>query len=457
MSTRRKGRSFKIVKGGTLTAKKHRFESFSQRIAKLDIDPVRRTRHQNVQKDDLSTAASFFKASLSSWKDLNLSETFTAFVQEVEPLSDNLAQILHYNQRIMDTLVKYIEKRDGISLEPLLNLMSHFAHDLGARFEAHFSRAIILINSLATSHGEVEVIEWSFTCITWLFKYLQRLLISDLRPLYDIMAPLLGKVSQKTHIARFTAEAMSFLIRKTAVGFQKNHAPLKIILQHIANDLESVQDHDATLYQYGIMTLLTDSIKGIQMGLHSCGCILYQCLLDTLTDSSASSSSTFRDVLYGVTVNLIHHTDAKKFALILNILHTDIQVKSRCLDYKRLSIYGELLFISATVRKGSRILDWKPMADSLTYLVEKGRDINCRPLSGLTSIQKAAAMILQSSPLDLILSRFDHIIKLMIDDSSGNFLTFCVYFSDLGNDRFESLLTPYFSKYVMLFLLSTIF
>ena len=448
MSTKRKQkeRPFKIVKRGTLTTKKHRFESFNQRIAQLDIDPIRRTRHQHVQNDDLSTTASFFKSSLSSWKDLNLSENFTSFAREVEPLCDSLAQLLHYNQKIMDTLVKYIERTDSLSLEPLLSLLSHFAHDLGIRFEVHFSRAITLINSLAVSHGEVEVIEWSFTCIAWLFKYLQRLLVSDLRPLYDSMAPLLGKVSQKTHIARFAAEAMSFLIRKAAVGFYKNQAPLNIIIQHIANDLE--QEHDTVLYQYGIMTLLTNSVKGIQRGLHSCGCVVYQCLLDAVMKSSTSLDPVFQNVLYGVTTNLIHHTDAESFAPILNTIHTNIQGNRGSRDFLQLSIYGELLFISATVRKGSRIQDWRPMIESLNCLVEQSCDGSDRSLLELTSVERAAATILQSASLDLVISSYSHIVKHMVDYSSNNFLIFCVCFSDLGKDRFQSLIAPLFFKYV---------
>ena len=450
MSFRRKERPFKVVKGGTLTTKKHRFESFNQRIVKLDIDPIRRARHQDIQKDDLSTATSHFKSSLSSWKDLNLSENFANFVQEVEPWCDSLAQILHYSQKLMNTLVKYIEKKDGLSLEPLLDLLSHFAHDLGVRFEVHFSKAIILVTSLAASHREVEVIEWSFTCIAWLFKYLSRLLVSDLRPLYDIMAPLLGKASQKTHITRFAAEALSFLIRKTATSFQKNNAPLKTIFKHISNDVESENDHDSLLYQYGIMTLFSDSIKGIQRGLHSCGFTVYQCLLDAVMKPNTSSSSAFQNVLYGITINLIHHTDVESFAPVLSIIHTNIRENAENLSSKQLSIYGELLFISATVRKGSRILDWKSMVDSLHLLVGKITSASNRLSTGLSSIEKAAAMILQLSSLDLVISSFGHIMKLMTQNCNVDFLTFCVYFSDLGKDRFRSLLAPYLFKYVTL-------
>ena len=129
----------KRTKGGTASSRKHHFESFPQRIAKLNIDPVRRVRRPTADDTDITTTFSYFKTSFNEWRDLNLSEGFTSFAREVAPLCESLPQILHYDNRIMDLLVGYIEKADTWSLEPLLSLVAHFAHDLGARFEKHFA------------------------------------------------------------------------------------------------------------------------------------------------------------------------------------------------------------------------------------------------------------------------------------------------------------------------------
>ena len=263
MSSGRKDRPTKKIKGGTLSTRKHRFESFTQRIAKLNIDPVRRARRVDVDQDDLETASSFFKAGLDRWKDLNLSENFTNFVRDAEPLCDSLPQILHYQQEIMDLLVAYIEKRDVQSLEPLLSLLSNLAHDLGIRFEKHFSRALTLVASVTAKNSDVQIIEWGFNCLAWLFKYLSRLLVPDLAPLFRIMAPLLGREPQKAHTTRFAAEAMSFLVRKAALAYHKNRKPLTIVIDFILADIDSMkgQDQHIKLYQHGLMTLLVNSIK----------------------------------------------------------------------------------------------------------------------------------------------------------------------------------------------------
>ena len=437
-----------MAKGGTVTLKKHRFESFNQRIAKLKVDPVRRARRQNVERDNLSSTTSFFKAGLASWGELNLSENFTAFIHEVEPLCDSLAQILHHQGKVMDILVKYIERRDVLSLEPLLSLMGYLAHDLGTRFEIHFSRAVVLITSLAAKHADVEVIEWSFACLAWLFKYLSRLLVPDLRPVYNIMAPLLGKEPQKIHITKFAAGAMSFLLRKAALGYQKNTEPLTVIVRHILSDVEACGDQNIELYQYGIMTLFADAIKGIHRGLHSGGSTIYQCLLDQVTTSDKATSSTCADVVYGITINLIHHTDAETFIPVLDVIQNDISRLSKSSKSRSISLYGELLFIVATVRKGSRIGDWKPVVGSLMSLLELSTiDDELWSAAYLQPVFEAAAVIFQYSPLDLVIPKFGPAMTIITNESSRrSFIPFCIYFSNLGRDRFQSLLAPYFFK-----------
>ncbi|KAK0660158.1 U3 small nucleolar RNA-associated protein 20 [Lasiodiplodia hormozganensis] len=270
----------KPKKGGTESSRKHHFESFSQRIAKLNIDPIRRTTRR-VDDHDLSTSTSYLKNSFEEWKDLNLSENFNAFSRELDPLCESLPQILHHADRIMDLLIRYIEKRDALSLEPLLSLVSHFAHDLGVRFEKYFARAVQTVCQVAAKHSDIEVIEWSFTCLAWLFKYLSRLLVPDLRPLYDLMAPLLGKEHQKSFVTRFAAESMSFLVRKAGASYHRDKEPLQIIVSHALSDLEALaQRDDASQYQQGLMSLFVDSVKGIQNGLHSSAEAILKVLLE---------------------------------------------------------------------------------------------------------------------------------------------------------------------------------
>ncbi len=272
MSAHAKMRHSKLVKSGTVSSKNYRFESFTQRIAKLNIDPIRRVRRQNLIEHDSPATASYFQASLEQWNDLNLSENFTDFARSVKPLCDSLPQLLHYQNRVMDLLAEYIGKMDAQSLEPLLSLLAHFAHDLGLRFEPHFHRAVTLVALVAAKHPDVEVIDWSFSCLAWLFKYLSRLLVPDMRPLYDVLTPLLGKEHQKPYVVRFAAESMSFLLRKAGAMCQKNKAPLGNIVRHAIQDLiQCPQNRNIKSYQQGLMAMFAGAIKGVKRGIHSSG------------------------------------------------------------------------------------------------------------------------------------------------------------------------------------------
>lgn len=103
-------------------------------------------------------------------------------------------------------------------------------------------------------HADVSTIEWTFNCLAYLLKYLSRLLVPDLRPLFDILAPLLGREQQKGFITRFAAEALSFLLRKA------REEPLRLIIHHVFEDLtKSVETPCGKSYMQGLMTMFMES------------------------------------------------------------------------------------------------------------------------------------------------------------------------------------------------------
>lgn len=438
----------KLAKGGTLSSRKHRFESFNQRIAKLNLDPIRRARPIDLETNDLAPTASYLHAGLEKWKDLNLSENFTCFVREAVTLCHSLPQILHYQQEIMVILVNYIEKSDLLSLEPLLDLLGRFAHDLGVRFEKYFSKAVTLVTSLASTHPDIQVIEWSFTCLAWLFKYLSRLLVPDLRPLFHIMAPLLGREPQKYHTTTFAAEAMSFLLRKAALLYPKNQMPLNLIMDWIFEDLDSVKGPTSSchLYQHGLMTLLVESMKGIDRRLHSCAPFVYGCLLERILEQSVHQSTKTEVVLFGVTTSLIHHTDAVTLPPILEVIFDRIE-RQGAVSSNHISLLGEVIFIVTTVRKASRIKDWQQIVDALMSLLES---CNCSNDKSVLRVFNAAAVIIHACPLDIIIPRIRLIMDTIgCDQNAKHFLLFCNFFCELNQERFQDLIFPYFSKFIV--------
>ncbi|MCJ1295197.1 U3 snoRNP protein [Xylographa carneopallida] len=451
VSSGRRHRPPSNPKGGTESSRKHHFESFNQRIAKLTIDPIRRVRRQNDEQDDVEATTSHFRTGLLYWKDLNLSGNFAAFIPEVEPLCDSLPQVLHFQNKIADSLFKYAEKRDALSLEPVLSLIGHLAHDLGAQFEEHFAKAVTIVASLAAKHTAVEVVEWSFTCLAWLFKYLSRLLVPDLRAVYEIMAPLLGREVQKRYVTRFAAEAMSFLVKKAVLAYHKNHTPLELLVSHVMNDLQDMerQIKDTVLYQYGIMALFADSMKGLNRGLHSSGLTLYACLLSNAHGSRRTPTPVIVSTLCGITTNIIHHTDGGTFTPILGVLLLQIKSLTKDSGSCTFALYEELLLLVSTVRKGSRIQNWQPVIDSLTTLLNLRTLQRAENLPRSTdALKRSAAVILQYAPLDLVIPKVRVLIEYIIGYEAVDFLLFSTCMCELGRQRFNALIIPYFLKYV---------
>lgn len=449
-SSGKMSRTKKVIKSGTVSKRKHRFQSFNQRVANLNIDPIHKTRRSDTEINEDDPTVSYFKTDLDRWKDLNLSESFSEFVREISPLCESLPQVLHYHTDIARILTAYIGKGDAPSLEPLLSLLAAFAHDLASKFEVHFSGAVTTVTSLAAKHPDIEVIEWSFNCLAWLFKYLSRLLVPDLRPLLHIMSPSLGKEPQKLFTMRFAAESTSFLIRKAALVYHRNPKPLKIAISFILQELEEVDDQgrSAALYYQGLKTLLVDAIKGINRGLHSSGIALYECLTEgILLGSSATKGRT--EVLEGVTVGLIHHTEASTFQPLLAVALQRIQQESQR-DFTinpsstNLGICERLLCVLSTVRKGSRIQNWDPMLDALLVLLRIREEQNTKPTPALL---EAAVVIMQSAPLDVLIPRLRPILdRVANNQNQDQFLVFCALFCELDKERFETLIRPYFAK-----------
>lgn len=442
-----KVRAPKRTKGGTVSSRNHRFEGFSQRIAKLKIEPVRRGRSTIIDDAELESTFSYFRDSFLEWKELNLSENFVHFSRKVSPLCDSLPQVLHHSDRIVDLLVEFIEKGERYSEEPLLSLLAHLAHDLGEQFEKYFERVVKTVAHLAATHAEIEVIEWSFTCLAWLFKYLSRLLVPDLRPTFDLISPLLGRAQQKAFVARFAAESLSFLVRKAGAGYHRDKTPLDLIVRHISEQLKELQDNEKDYeFQQGIMFLLADSLKGIQRGTHSSAKAILQALLAEAyhNDYVSLQQPPLEPVLVGVITAIIHHTDAENFSPLLNVILAHILSAAS----RHAALSSRLLFIVCGVRKGTRIMDWKPILSALEHILSTANDPADLESAEAWDILSATTVVFQYCALDAAIPYEKLLEGLARGSWDKYFLPFCNMFAELGAAKFRTLLLPYFKRYV---------
>lgn len=453
------GRVFKSRKGktaGTPHQKNHRWESFTNKISKLhSLDPLRRVRRHDLDAEDLEATTSYLRNGLEKWAELNLSKGFTLFKRELQPLCDSLPQILHFEGRIMDLLEKYISTQDLESLEPLLDLLTAFAHDLGTRFEKHYPRALSLIIQLASRPQDAAVVEWTFACLAFLFKYLSKLLVPDLRPTYDLLAPLLGKARNPAHITKFAAEALSFLVKKAATpaNREKSLAPF---IQYVRDDFAASRDNrHLELYYHGLMTMFAEAVKGQGYGLHTSGPDIVKALVRSVLDDQCISLEpiNWSEVVCGVLVSLVHHTTSETFLPIPKAIADEVTSDGSRAEFPlRNILYIRCLGIISGVRKGTRIADWQPILAALLQCLE--------PISKKPSVLEMAestaiwqqllvntAIVWQRAPMDVIIPRITEFTAVMTREPLISwFIPFCSYFSDLDSTRFRSLFLKSFQK-----------
>ncbi|KAH7410459.1 armadillo-type protein [Phaeosphaeria sp. MPI-PUGE-AT-0046c] len=442
-------RAPKRVKGGTESTRNHTFKGFSQRIAQIKIEPVRRGRSTILDDAELESTFSYFRDAFVEWRELNLSEGFFTFARRVASLCDSLPQVLHHSDRIMELLIEYIEKGDRFSEEPLLSLMAHLAHDLGERFEKHFETAVTVVARLAATHADVEVIEWSFACLAWLFKYLSRLLVPDLRPVFDLISPLLGKERQKAFVSRFAAESLSFLIRKAGASYHRDKTPLRLIISHISKQVEdfqgSAKEND---FQDGLMYLLADSLKGVQRGLHSSApAILQELLVETYREEHARlRSPPLEPILFGALTAVIHHTDAENFSPLTEVVIAHIE--SAASGPHCVGLSSRLLVTMCGVRQGSRMSDWRPVLRCIDLLITSAKSADMTTDSDW-DVLSAISVTFQYCSLDAAIP-FEKILESLTHGAwEKYFLSFCNLFASLGEERFKTLLLPYFKRFIV--------
>ncbi|KAI1819453.1 armadillo-type protein [Xylaria intraflava] len=456
------GRVFKSRKsktGLTPHQKNHRWESFSTKISKLhSLDPLRRVRRHDLETEDLESTTSYLRNGLEKWAELNLSRDFMFFKRELQPLCDSLPQIIHFEGRIMDLLEKYISAQKLESLEPLLDLLTAFAHDLGSRFEKYYPRALSLIIQIASRSQDAAVVEWTFACLAFLFKYLSKLLVPDLRPTYDLLAPLLGKARNPAHITRFAAEALSFLVKKAAAPANRERALMPFI-RHIRDDFTaSRNDRHLELYYHGLMAMFAEAVKGQGNGIHTTGPDIMKALVLSVPNDQCLSLEpiNWSEIVCGVLVSVIHHTTVETFQPIPKaISEAATNDESRSEFPLRNILYIRCLGIISGVRKGTRIVDWQPILGTLLQCLEfVSKNPKISEMVESTAIWQQllvnTAIVWQQAPMDILIPYITEFTAVMTREPLMSwFIPYCSYFSDLDATRFRSIFLKSFQKFVV--------
>ena len=106
------------------------------------------------------------------------------------------------------------------------------------------------------------------------------------------------------------------------------------------------------------------------------------------------------------------------------------------------------MFVICGVRQGSRVADWESVLYVLSLLLDAHSQPAAVDLMDTQNILSAVAVAFQYCPLNTALS-YVHILEQLSQGAwESMFLSFCNIFAGLGQERFKTLLLPYFKRYV---------
>lgn len=93
------------------------FKTFNERVNAIDVDIFHRVAHRNEENEE--EIETYFHQTLQKWNFLNLTEGYCSFKRKVRDVV-TLPQLVNQKQFVVDTLIEYLEKKDVLFLQPIL-------------------------------------------------------------------------------------------------------------------------------------------------------------------------------------------------------------------------------------------------------------------------------------------------------------------------------------------------
>ncbi|XP_055091892.1 small subunit processome component 20 homolog [Symphalangus syndactylus] len=233
------------------TKNTYRFLTFAERLGNVNIDIIHRIDRTSSYEEEVET---YFFEGLLKWRELNLTEHFGNFYKEVIDKCQSFNQLVYHQNEIVQSLKTHLQVKNSFAYQPLLDLVVQLARDLQTDFYPHFPEFFLTITSILETQ-DTELLEWAFTSLSYLYKYLWRLMVKDMSSIYSMYSTLLAH--KKLHIRNFAAESFTFLMRKAS---DKN-ALFNLMFLDLDKHPEKVE---------GVGQLLFEMCKGVRNMFHSC-------------------------------------------------------------------------------------------------------------------------------------------------------------------------------------------
>ncbi|XP_078273235.1 small subunit processome component 20 homolog isoform X2 [Rhinoraja longicauda] len=324
-------------------------------------------------------------------------------------------------------------------LHGTLCLVVQLARDLQADFYPHFRDFFVIITSLLNTQ-DTEVLEWAFTCLSYLYKYLWRLLVKDITDIYSLYSSLL--CHRKEHIRRFAAESFAFLMRKVP-----DHSAL---FDLVFADLEA---HRAKAE--GVGQLLFEMCKGVQNAFHSCAAKVFPIILQKLGPVAEATTVLPWDVVCEAVGHMAKlcaaYAHKEHLEVLWNCLQgciVDLQDRVDPEDPRRVSDHIHRLLQTFIVlleaQQGSKVPHPSAVCETLLLMLPGAQmELPCR-----RALLKTVSALLMAENISLPDSLIEETARKVYSSEFERSLILEFSEAMFDMDKFEQLLLPSLMQYV---------
>ncbi|KAI5094075.1 small subunit processome component 20-like [Silurus meridionalis] len=414
----------------------YRFLTFSERLANVNIDVIHRIDRTGSYSEEVDT---YFFEGLMKWRDLNQTDHYTAFKKEVSYKSQSFHMLVFHQNGIVESLKTHLMVKNSHAYQPLLDLVVQFARDLQTDFYPHFPDFFVIITSLLETQ-DTEVLEWAFTCLSYLYKYLWRLMVKDMNKIYSLYSKLLAH--KKEHIRNFAAESFSFLMRKVP--------DYDALFTLMFVDLEQCPQK-----AQGVGQLIFEMCKGVCNMFHSCTNTALPIALQKLGLSGGGDVplpwDAIKEALDHMAESSANYVTKENFLVLWDSLQACVKnliPKVEAGHSDQISEHIErILFIYHTVvehRKGAKITKPQSVCELLLQLVQtRGLSYSCHSL-----LLQVISSFLLGENLSLPASLIQELLKKVFTSGIDRDLILSFAKDMFSMKQFEQLFLPSMLQFV---------
>ncbi|XP_073694690.1 small subunit processome component 20 homolog [Garra rufa] len=414
----------------------YRFITFSERLAKVNIDVIHRIDRTGSYAEEVET---YFYEGLLKWKDLNLTENFKKFFQEVSSKCQSFNMLVFHQNTIVESLKTHLSATSSMAYQPLLDLVVQLARDLQMDFYPHFCDFFKIITSILETQ-DTEVLEWAFTSLSYLYKFLWRMMVKDMAKIYTIYSKLLAH--KKEHIRNFAAESFSFLMRKAP-------DPDAIFTLMFSNLSENPQKAK------GAGQLIFEMCRGVRHMFHSCAARALPVVLKKLGPAADKDVELpwdlIKEALDHMAESSANYVEKENLLVLWDSLQDSLKEVLGKLETSNADQANEhlerILYIYHTLvdyRKGAKITKPQSVCETLIQLLQApGLSCSCQRL-----LLQVVFALLMGENVSLPLSSILELVKTVFNSGTDRDLILTFTKEMFNMKQFEQLVLPSLLQYL---------